>query len=159
MEFKLNCSVEKVYGLLTDPKWLQARSLELGELSAQCLVKKSGGLNVTMKRRVHRDLPAIVAKVINPDSDIEIVEHWTGDAGKRTATYVLNIVGKPITVNADITLEAAGKGCVYRIEHTAKVKVPLIGGVIEKFVVSETEKGCSDELEYLASYLKTSKST
>jgi hypothetical protein len=35
--------------------------------------------------------------------------------------------------------------------------VPLIGGVIEKFVVGETEKGCTDELNYLADYLKKNK--
>lgn len=110
-----------------------------------------------MKRRVHRDLNAIVAKVINPDSDIEIVENWSGDACRRRGTYMLTVVGKPITVTADIELEAAGKACIYRIKHQARVKVPLIGGVIEKFMVSETEKGCADELNYLADYLKKNK--
>jgi hypothetical protein len=157
MEKKFNTTADQLFALLTDAKWLEERSLAMGELSAQCKVKKSGGLHVTMKRRVHRDLPAIVAKVINPDSDIEIMENWAGDAAKRTASYVLTIVGKPITVSADIELEATGKSCVYRIKHSAKVKVPLIGGVIEKFVIGETEKGCADELTYLADYLKKHK--
>ena len=158
METKFNAPADKVFGLLTNAKWLEERSLALGELSAKCPVKKSAaGLNITMKRRVHRDLPAIIAKVLNPDSDIEIVENWPGGNGKWSGTYALTIVGKPITVSADFVLEAAGRGCVYRIAHKAKVKVPLIGGVIEKFVIGETEKGCADELEYLASYLKTHK--
>ena len=158
MEVKFNAPANKVFGLLTNAKWLEERSLALGELSAKCPVKKSAtGLNITMKRRVHRDLPAIIAKVLNPDSDIEILENWTGGDGQWTGTYALSIIGKPITVTANFELKASGKGCVYSIDHVAKVKVPLIGGVIEKFVLGETQKGCADELEYLSAHLKTSK--
>ncbi len=157
MEQKFNTTADHLFELLTNGKWLEERCLAMGELSAKCKTKKSDGLQVTMNRRVHRDLPAMVAKVINPDSDIEIVERWSGTAAKRTASYILTIVGKPITVTADIELEATGKSCVYRITHQAKVKVPLIGGVIEKFVIAETEKGCGDELTYLADYLKKHK--
>ena len=81
----------------------------------------------------------------------------SGDASRRTATYTLTIIGKPITVTADIELEAAGKACIYRIKHKARVKVPLIGGVIEKFMIGETEKGCAEELTYLADFLKKNK--
>ena len=157
MEVKLNATADHVFGLLTDPRWLEARSLAMGELSAKCSARKSGGVQITMKRRVHRDLNAIVAKVINPDSEIEIVENWSGDASRRTATYTLSLIGKPITVTADIELEAAGKACTYRIKHLAKAKVPLIGGVIEKFMIGETEKGCAEELTYLADFLKKNK--
>lgn len=157
MEMSFNAPAEKVFGLLTDGKWLRARCLTLGELSADCKVKKGQSLVVTMRRRVHRDLPAIIAKVLNPDSDIEIIEHWTGDAKNRNGSYTLQILGKPITVTADFALESAGKSCVYRIQHHAKVRVPLVGGIVEKFVVGETEKGCADELDYLADYLKQNK--
>jgi hypothetical protein len=34
MEHKYNASADTVFGLLTDPKWLENRSLALGELSA-----------------------------------------------------------------------------------------------------------------------------
>ena len=37
------------------------------------------------------------------------------------------------------------------------MKVPFIGAVVEKFVISETEQGCADELDYLADYLKKNK--
>ena len=36
MEKKFTAPVDKVFGLLTDPKWLEARSLALGELSSNC---------------------------------------------------------------------------------------------------------------------------
>lgn len=41
MEHKFNASVDKVFGLITDPKWLETRCPALGELSANCKAKKS----------------------------------------------------------------------------------------------------------------------
>jgi hypothetical protein len=158
MEKKFTAPVDKVYGLLTDPKWLEARCLAMGELSANCKTKKTArGATVTMKRRVRRELSAIVTKVLNPESDIELVEQWAGDKGSRSGTLTLQVVGKPITVTAEFELVPEGKGCVYRIQHYAKVQVPLIGGVVAKFVIGQTEQGCADELDYLADHLKKNK--
>ena len=61
MEQKYNAPIEKIFALLTDPKWLEARSLALGELSAEVKAKKSGGgVTLTMKRRVKRELPGLL---------------------------------------------------------------------------------------------------
>ncbi len=158
MEKKLNAPLDKVFGLLTDPKWLEARCLAMGELSANCKVKKAaGGATVTMKRRVRRELNAVISKVLNPESDIELVEQWSVEKDRRGGTFTLQIVGKPISVTAEFELVPEGKGCIYRIQHHAKVQVPLIGGVVAKFVIGQTEQGCADELDYLADYLKQNK--
>ncbi|HEY5283258.1 MAG TPA: DUF2505 domain-containing protein [Polyangia bacterium] len=158
MERKFNASVDKVFTLLTDPKWLETRCLALGELSASVKTRKAAaGPTVTMKRRVHRELNAIIAKVLNPDSDIELEEKWTVAKDHCAGSFTLQIIGKPITVTAEFEIAPQGKGCVYRIQHHAKVKVPFIGGVVEKFVIGQTEQGCADELDYLADHLKQNK--
>jgi len=158
VEKKFNAPVEKVFGLLTDPKWLETRCLAMGELSASVKTKKAAaGVTVTMKRRVHRELNAIISKVLSPDSDIDLEEKWAIDKDKRSGTFTLQIVDKPITVTAEFEVVPEGKGCVYRIQHHAKVKVPFIGGVVEKFVIGQTEQGCADELDYLVDYLKKNK--
>jgi hypothetical protein len=158
VERKFSAPVDKVYGLLIDPKWLETRCLALGELSANCKTKKAAsGATVTMKRRVHRELNAVISKVLNPDSDIELVEQWSVDQGSRSGSFTMQVVGKPITVTAEFELAPEGKGCVYRIQHHCKVQVLLIGGVVAKFVLGQTEQGCADELDYLADYLKKHK--
>ena len=158
MERKLGAPVATVFALLTDPKWLQARCLALGELSASCKARKSAGdVVVTMRRRVHRDLNALIAKVLNPDSDIEIEERWIAADGGYTGSYTLQIVGKPVTVTAEFALQPQGKGSVYRIQHSAEVRVPLVGGVVEKFVIGQSEQACADELDYLVENLKARK--
>jgi hypothetical protein len=156
MEQKYGASIDKVYALLTDPKWLEARSKALGEISAKGKAKKSGGgVTLTMTRRVKRDLPALVAKVLSPEANLVLEEIWSApDAdGRRTGTLAIDAVGQPVKITANFELAPAGKGCVYRIAHTCKSSVPLIGGVVAKFAQGEVEAGCSDEFAYLVKYL------
>ena len=157
VEQKLAASADKVHALLTDPKWIETRCLALGELSASCKVKKTPSTVVTMKRRVRRELNAVIAKVLNPESDIELVEHWAAEGKGYKGQLTLQVVGKPITVTGDFELVPDGKGCVYRIQHHAKVNVPLIGGVVAKFAIGQADQGCADELSYLAEHLKKNK--
>ena len=159
MEQKYNAPMDKVFALLTDPKWLEARSLALGELSASVRAKKSGGsVLLTMKRRVRRDLPGLVARVLSPESDLVFGETWSAeDDGGRTGTLTMDAVGQPMKMTAEFELCPTAKGCVYRITHRCKCSVPLIGGVVEKFALGQIESGCADEFGYLVDYLKKNK--
>jgi uncharacterized protein YndB with AHSA1/START domain len=158
MQVKFSAPLETVYAAFTDPKFLEQRCLDLGEISADCKVKKAaGGHAVTMKRKVERELPSFLAKLFNPIQTIVIEEKWSddGEDGKQ-ATYHLEVIGQPVEVSATISLTPSGKGCVYEISHRAKARIPLIGGQIERFVLGQTEAGCKDELDYMVKALKES---
>jgi len=160
MEQKYSAPPDKVFSLLTDPKWLEARSLALGELSAKVKAKKSGrGVALSMKRRVKRAMPGLVAKVLSPEADLVFEEVWSApdDDGKRSGTLSMEAVGQPVEMTATFELTPSGKGCVYRITHKCKSSVPLIGGVVEKFAQGQIESGCADEFAYLVDYLKRRK--
>ena len=159
MEQKYNAPVDKVFALLTDPKWLEARCLALGELSASVKAKKAaGGVAVTMNRKVKRELPGIIAKVISPEANLVFEEKWSADDdGVRTGTMTMDAVGQPIKMVAEFELAPAGKGSIYRITHKCKCSVPLIGGTVEKFALGQVQAGCADEFAYLVDYLKKNK--
>lgn len=160
MEQKYSAPPDKVFALLTDPKWLEARSLALGELSAKVKAKKGGGgVTLTMHRRVKRDLPGIVARVLSSESDLVFEETWSAPDtdGRRTGTLTMDAVGQPVKMTATFELAPSGKGSVYRISHTCKSSVPLIGGSVEKFALGQVQSGCGDEFAYLVDYLKRTK--
>jgi uncharacterized protein YndB with AHSA1/START domain len=160
MEQKYAAPIDKVFALLTDSKWLQERSAAIGELSARVRAKKSGGgVTLTMNRRVKRELPGLVAKVLSPESDLVFEETWSapGEGGARTGTLTMDAVGQPVKMTATFELVPSGKGCVYRITHRCKSSVPLIGGMVEKFAQGQVESGCADEFAYLVAYLKDHK--
>jgi uncharacterized protein YndB with AHSA1/START domain len=160
MEQKYAAPADKVFALLTDPKWLEARSLALGELSAKIKAKKGGGgVTIAMTRRVKRDLPGLVAKVLSPESDLVFEETWSApDAdGRRTGTLTMEAVRQPVKMTANFELAPSGKGSVYRIAHKCKSSVPLIGMAVEKFAQAQVESGCADEFAYLVKFLKQAK--
>lgn len=158
VELKFSAATDKVYALLTEAKWLEQRCLELGEISASVKVKHTAkGAAIVMQRRIRRDLPALVAKVLSTETDMTIDEHWAADGDGYSGSLTLALAGQPVKVAADFSLMPAGKGCIYRIQHKAKSSVPLIGGMVEKFALSEVESGCADELDYLAKALKKHK--
>ena len=59
-----------------------------------------------------------------------------------------------MTITADIALLKRGKGCEYQVDHHCKARIPLIGGKVEKYILSQTDGGAQDELDYLQQYLK-----
>jgi len=155
MEQKYSASLDAVYNLLTDARWLEARCLALGELSAKIKVRKSAkGAAVTMTRRVKRELPALVAKVLPAESDLQFDESWAPDGEGYGGTIEMNIVGQPVKMAAQFSLAPAGKGCVYRIEHSTRCSIPLIGGTVAKFAQGQIEHGCAEEFAYLVKQLK-----
>jgi hypothetical protein len=159
MEQKYSAPVDKVFALLTNPKWLEARCLALGELSATVKAKKAGGgVTLTMKRRVKRELPGLVARVLSSESDLDFVETWAAEAdGGRKGTLTMEAGGQPVRMTAEFELVPSGKGSIYRITHKCKCGVPLIGGAVEKFAQGQVEKGCADEFAYMVDYLKKNK--
>lgn len=148
MEQKYAAPIDTVFALLTDAKWLEARNMALGELLAKVEAKKSAkGVTISMTRRIKRELPALVAKVLSPESDLQFEESWVPDGeGGYGGSLSMDIVGQPVTMNAEFTLTPAGKGCVYRIAHQAKCSIPLLGGPVEQ--------GCADEFAYLVAQLR-----
>lgn len=161
MEQKYAAGVDAVFALLTDARWLEARCLALGEISAKVKARKHGGaVTLTMTRRVKRDLPGVLARVLSPESDLLFEEAWSaaGADGSRSGSLSMDAVGQPVKMTASFELKPVGKGCIYRIEHRCKSSVPLIGGAIEKFALGQVQAGCADEFTYLVKYLARNKS-
>jgi hypothetical protein len=157
LERTFNAPIETVFGLMTNAKWIEKRCLDLGELSASVKVikatKGSAVTTVSMQRRIRRDLPTLVAKVLNPETDMGIEETWSVADDGYAGSLILTLAGQPLLVNAKFSLRLSGKACVYTIQHAPKCSVPLIGGVVEKFALGQAESGYSDELDYLAEHL------
>jgi hypothetical protein len=158
MKQKYNAPVNTVFALLTDPKWLELRGLALGELSAEVDAKKSAqGVQISMTRRVRRELPALVAKVLPSESTLQLAEIWTPVGGGYAGTLSMEIDGQPVRMSAEFSLEPAGKGCVYRIEHQTKCSIPLLGGAVARFAQVQVEQGCADEFAFLLNDLAVRK--
>ena len=155
LSYEFECDVETVFGLLTDPQFLVDRNLELGELEADCDVEEQGATTViSMRRKVHRELPGFLAKIFDAEQVMHQTEKWQrDDDGGWAGSYTMDFEGKPVSIAADFELYPTENGCCYSIQHRAKAKVPLISGKLEKYVMGQTCSGCDDEINYLQDHI------
>lgn len=141
--------VETVFNLITDPDFLVERSVALGELEADCDVEDYDDKTVVKLRRVvTRDLPAFLAKLFDPKQTLKMTETWNKDGSDWKGDYSIEVEGQPVSISATFSLSAKGTGCSYQIQHKAKANIPLVGGKVEKFILSNTADGANQELEY-----------
>jgi hypothetical protein len=65
----------------------------------------------------------------------------------------LKVREQPVTVTATFELTPTDSGCSYSVSHRVTAKVPFVSGQVQKYVMTQTAKGATDELEYLRNYL------
>jgi len=149
VKFEFSSDIDTVFELLTDPDFLVQRSVEIGELGADCeVVDEDRKTTVKMTREVERDLPAFLAKIFNPCQTVEMVEEWKRAGDRYLGDLDFDVIGQPVTIKARFELKPKGEGCEYSITYTPKAKIPVIGKKVEKFILSQTEDGVLAELEY-----------
>ena len=151
MKHEFNATPDQVYALLTNARWLETRSLAMGELSAKVNVKKTPhGLNVSMKRRLRRDLPALVAKVLPSESDVQFEEVWCRDGDGYTGNWTMAMVGQPVKAAAEFSLRPHGKGSCYSINHETTCSIAFVGGAVARFAQGQIETATQAEMDFLA---------
>ena len=74
--------------------------------------------------------------------------------GPTTGDLTIESPGKPASAKGTIRLEAAGSGTREVVELEIKVKVPLIGGKLEKLMAEKVASGMDVEQTVGAAWLK-----
>jgi len=152
--FDFDHDLQTVFETLTDPQFLVDRCIALGELDAECEVEEDGdAVILTMVREIQRDLPKVLDKVFGGVQTTDFTEEWRPHKDGWKGHWTMSVRGQPVTVDAEFQLQPTAKGCRYSVSHSAKAKIPLLGGQVEKFILGATTGGATDELNYLKEFL------
>ena len=153
--YPVNGDVKTVFALLSDPAFINARNLAIGELESTCRVEQQGDKTVLhITRRIKRDnIPRALTKVFKPVQTVEFVEEWRREGDDMVGHYSSDIVGLPVTVDAELRLIKTADGCEYYIDHRPKARIPLVGRLVEKFIIGQSKDGVGAEIDYLNSTL------
>ena len=86
----------------------------------------------------HDGLPVLIAKAMPGDLKVVREETWrvTGD-DELHGNVVITTSGAPISGVATARVSPTAEGSVLHFRGTVQVKVPLIGGQIEKYISSQ----------------------
>jgi hypothetical protein len=136
-------SVEQVHRAFADEKYWHARLADSGvdDATLDRLDVENGSIVVHTTQVLRADrLPAIATQFHRGDLRIEREEHWSSVAGgESTATVGGTISGAPVSLDGTAKLipGASGKGSRLEFKTSVEVRIPLVGGKVEGFIVSQ----------------------
>ena len=145
-------TVDEVVAMYLTPAYLERRF-------GQFVVEGSSTVSVEGERvsfagTVRPELiPAAAARFVKSDLHISFTEEWArGEAGATSRTSV-TVDGAPVSVEATSTLAPADAGSVRVVTGNVSVRVPLLGGRIEKEAVSHLGRVVEREQALAAQWL------
>ncbi len=138
--------------MLADPAFRESVCAAMDVISADVSVQSKGGGMSVVVDQIQRtdDLPSFARTFAGESTQAIQREEWSGPT---EATLVIEAPGKPTKIAGTIRLESSGAGTTEVVELEIKVKVPLIGGKLEKLMADKVESGMDAEHGVGVTYL------
>lgn len=146
-------TVDEVVAMYLNPDYLERRF-------GRFVVEGSTTVSVEGQRASYAGtvrpelIPAAAARFVKSDLRISFTEEWTtNEAGAASRTSV-TVDGAPVSVEATSTLTSAEAGSVRDVTGNVSVRVPLLGGRIEKEAVAHLGRVVEREQALAAQWLE-----
>ena len=146
-------TVDEVVTMYLTPTYLERRFGQFVVEGSQTVSVE--GERVSFAGTVHPELiPAAAARFVKSDLRISFTEEWaTNEAGATSRTPV-TVDGAPVSVEATSTLAPAEAGSVRDVTGNVSVRVPLLGGRIEKEAVAHLGRVVESEQALTTQWLE-----
>jgi carbon monoxide dehydrogenase subunit G len=134
----------QVFAMLADPAFREAVAEAMDVISADVELERDGeGFTLTIDQlQKTDDLPGFARTFAGDSTQAIQREVWLSDTSGNLS---IEAPGKPTNISGTIRLEAAGAGTTEVVELEIKVKVPLIGGKLEKLMAEKVRAGMEIE--------------
>jgi hypothetical protein len=132
-------SVERVHRAFCDERYWLARLADSGADEARLdalRVRPDGGIDVVTTQVLRSDrLPGVVSQFHRGDLTITREESWTALLERRaTAAVSGGIAQAPVSLTGAAELAGGEAQARLAFRATVEVRVPLVGGKLEKFI-------------------------
>ena len=129
-------SVEQIHAAMSrEDYWLARIASDADTTSLDALdVDADGTVTVRVTQRLGRQLlPGAVTRVIRGDVTLASTETWTPEADRQVSGQIITSVSGGLgSCRAQSWLTPAGSGSLLRFQGVVQVKIPLVGGALEK---------------------------
>ncbi|MDU1052034.1 MAG: DUF2505 domain-containing protein [Varibaculum cambriense] len=148
LEVEYPASPARVCQILTDPQFLEFRWRQISQVKCEVQVEQAGSETFVSRAKVdlaELKTPATYARLLPDQLEIEVVENWlSSPCPDRIAHGDFEVrFGKvPVQVKAKSLLEASPQGAektMRKISGTLQVNMPLIGGKVERELLSHLQ--------------------
>ena len=155
-ELSYDAPPEKVYAMLASAAFRRQTCAAMEVISADVQLdpQPGGGAGFTLvidQLRNTLDLPAFARTFAGDSTQAIQREAWLSTT---SGSLSIEAPGKPTSATGTIRLEPAGGGTTEVVELDIKVKVPLIGGKLEKLMADKIAAGMDTEHTVGVTWLK-----
>lgn len=150
---------DQLYATLVDRDYLRAKLDTVGGNNAELveLASDADGARIVQRHGVGQDvLPGPIKKIFRGDLVIERTETWRhADSGGYDGTVSAKVKDTPGNIGGELRLVDTddGAACEYRVEGSAKVDLPVVGGRIESVIVDQVVGLMEREAQFTADWL------
>ncbi|NNG40247.1 DUF2505 domain-containing protein [Flexivirga sp. ID2601S] len=148
---------DRVFEMLLDPKFQQAKCEATGALSSTVDVRTEPPVEVIETRREMSTagLPDNVAKIVGKSLKIIEIQLWGQPEadGVRTADLDVSLGGLPVNYVGKLTMTPQGATTTMHLVGDLKARIPLVGGRVESAAAPAISNGVRIEAETGARYL------
>lgn len=133
-----------VFAMLKDPAFREAACAAQVVISADVTVVEEGsGFSLTIDQEQRTDdLPGFARTFAGDSTRAILREQWADPTG---GTLRIEAPGKPSDVHGTVMLRAEGSQTQEVVQLELKIKVPLIGGKLEKLLAEKITAGLDAE--------------
>ena len=157
MEFTQSVSypgtVEEVVAMYLTPDYQQRRFGSFVVEGSESVAVEGERITFSGTARPEQ-LPAAASRFVKGALHVSFTEEWTRDeAGARSRTRV-TVDGAPVSVEATSALTPTESGCTREVSGNLSVRIPLLGGRIEKEAVAHLGRVVEREQALAANWLE-----
>jgi hypothetical protein len=149
---------EQVHGAFCDEQYWVARLAASGAdgwALDSFRAGSDGGVDVVTTQVLRADrLPGVVHQFHHGDLEIRRAETWTGlSDGAAQASVASSIVRAPVALNGEASLSATAAGTRLAFQATVEVRIPLVGGKMEKFIGNQLINLLNEEQQFTTRWI------
>ncbi len=146
------------WNLMEDPEFLAATDANSGLLRET--LANTPGAGQGGRRLLHvrwtsqRELPGVVKRVLGADHlSYELIQHMDDERFHMRWEIVPPISKDRFEGRGEFWIEEAPGGCVRKVNGTIEIRIPIVGGRIEKLLANEIAKSHAANAETAKGWL------
>ena len=150
-------SVEQIHAAMgREDYWLARIASDADTTSLDALdVDADGTVTVRVTQRLGRQLlPRAVTSVIRGDLTLVNTETWTPDGDRQVSGHIITSVSGGLgSCRAQSWLTPVGSGSLLRFQGVVHVKIPLVGGALEKSLGANLAQNVPDVMRFTTEWI------
>ncbi len=155
-ELPYDAPPDQVYAMLADPEFRRqsCEAMEVISADVQLEPDPEGGEGFSLvidQLQDTKDLPAFARTFAGDSTQAIQREVWLGPT---TGSLSIESPGKPASASGTIRLEPDGSGTTEVVDLEIKVRIPLIGGKLERLMAEKVAAGMDVEHTVGVAWLK-----